>query len=68
MNAAPDKTIIEEVALELGINPAFVEKDGEYLMEYDRIVQGMSYASGKVPSYEEALVRLKKLTNHLLES
>lgn len=27
MNAAPNKTIIVEVALELGIDPAFVEKD-----------------------------------------
>src|ERR1700761_1578657 len=27
MNAVPDKTVIEEVALELGIDPAFVEKD-----------------------------------------
>ena len=27
MNAVPDKAVIEEVALELGIDPAFVEKD-----------------------------------------
>ena len=27
MNAVPNKAVIEEVALELGINPAFVEKD-----------------------------------------
>lgn len=27
MNAAPNKTVIVEVALELGIDPAFVEKD-----------------------------------------
>src|SRR6185437_13913426 len=27
MNAAPAKAVVEEVALELGINPAFVEKD-----------------------------------------
>jgi predicted nucleotidyltransferase component of viral defense system len=27
MNAVPSKTLIVEVALELGIDPAFVEKD-----------------------------------------
>jgi|SRR5882757_5272277 len=27
MNAVPDKAIIEEVALNMGIDPAFVEKD-----------------------------------------
>jgi predicted nucleotidyltransferase component of viral defense system len=27
MNAVPGKAVIEEVALELGIDPAFVEKD-----------------------------------------
>jgi predicted nucleotidyltransferase component of viral defense system len=27
MNAVPNKTLIVEVALELGIDPAFVEKD-----------------------------------------
>lgn len=45
-----------------------LENDGEYLTEYNRFVQGMSYASGKVPSFEEAIRRLKDLANHLLES
>lgn len=27
MNSVPDKALIEEVALEKGINPAFIEKD-----------------------------------------
>jgi hypothetical protein len=44
-----------------------LEKDGEYVAEYNRFVQGMSYASGKVPSFEEAIKSLKELTNHLLE-
>jgi Nucleotidyl transferase AbiEii toxin, Type IV TA system len=40
-------------------------KDGEYRMEYTRFVQGMSYAAGGVPTYEEALAKLKALIDHL---
>jgi hypothetical protein len=44
-----------------------LENDGEYVVEYNRFVRGMSYAFGKVPSFEEAVGSLKELTNHLLE-
>jgi predicted nucleotidyltransferase component of viral defense system len=37
MNAVPNKSDIEEVALELGINPAFVEKDW-YLVQILKII------------------------------
>ncbi len=37
MNAVPNKTVIEEVALELGINPAFVEKDW-YVVQILKII------------------------------
>jgi hypothetical protein len=37
MNAAPDKAVIEEAALELGINPAFGEK-GLYVAQLLSIV------------------------------
>lgn len=40
-------------------------KDGEYRMEYTRFVQGMSYAAGGVPTYEEALAKLKALIDQL---
>ena len=37
MNAVPNKAVIEEVALELGINPAFVEKDW-YVVQILKII------------------------------
>jgi Nucleotidyl transferase AbiEii toxin, Type IV TA system len=37
----------------------------DYRTEYTRFVQGMSYASGGVPNYDEAMVKLKLLTDHL---
>jgi predicted nucleotidyltransferase component of viral defense system len=37
MNAFPNKTVMEEVALELGINPAFVEKDW-YVVQILKII------------------------------
>ena len=40
-------------------------RDGEYRMEYTRFVQGMSYAAGGVPTYEEALAKLKALIDQL---
>jgi len=40
--------------------------DTEYRTEYTRFVQGMSYATGEVPNYEEALAKLKMLMDHLL--
>ena len=40
--------------------------DADYRTEYIRFVQGMSYASGSVPTFEEAMVKLKTLTDHLL--
>jgi len=43
-----------------------LENDSEYATEYNRFVQGMSYASGKVPSFKEAMAQLKELTNYLL--
>jgi len=45
-----------------------LENDREYAMEYNRFVQGMSYASGKVPSFHEAIARLKELTEHILNA
>lgn len=40
--------------------------DTDYRTEYNRFVQGMSYALGGVPSYDEAMAKLKTLTDHLL--
>lgn len=40
--------------------------DREYRTEYTRFVQGMSYARGAVPSFDEAIVKLKALADHLL--
>ena len=41
-------------------------KDAEYRTEYIRFVQGMSYATGGVPTYDEAVIKLKSLIDHLL--
>lgn len=40
--------------------------DADYRIEYTRFVQGMSYAAGGVPTYEEAMAKLKTLLDHLL--
>ncbi|MDO6433101.1 hypothetical protein Q4E93_21005 [Flavitalea sp. BT771] len=40
MNAVPSKIVIEEVALELGIDPAFVEKDW-YVVQMLKLIAGM---------------------------
>jgi hypothetical protein len=40
--------------------------NADYRTEYTRFVQGMSYAPGSVPTFEEAIVKLKTLTEHLL--
>jgi hypothetical protein len=40
--------------------------DTDYRTEYIRFVQGMSYGSSGVPTYEEAMTKLKMLTDHLL--
>jgi hypothetical protein len=40
--------------------------DPEYPAEYARFVQGMSYAVGGVPTYGEAMVKLKTIIDHLL--
>lgn len=43
-----------------------LETDREYLREYNRFVQGMSYASTKAPTFGEAVGKLKELTNHII--
>jgi len=40
--------------------------DTEYPKEYTRFVQGMSYAAGGVPTYAEAMAKLRTLVDHLL--
>lgn len=40
--------------------------NADYRTEYTRFVRGMSYASGGVPTYEEAMAKLKLLIDHLL--
>ncbi|HWB93389.1 MAG TPA: nucleotidyl transferase AbiEii/AbiGii toxin family protein [Puia sp.] len=40
--------------------------DANYRMEYTRFVHGMSYAASGVPPYDEAISKLKTLTDHLL--
>ena len=40
--------------------------DTEYRTEYTRFVQGMSYAAGGVPTYDEAIAKVKTLVDHLL--
>lgn len=40
--------------------------DDDYRTEYTRFVQGMSYATGGVPTYDEALAKVKALVDHLL--
>ena len=44
-----------------------LDSDGEYRTEYTRFVQGMSYAAGGVPTYDEAVAKLKLLLDHVLE-
>jgi predicted nucleotidyltransferase component of viral defense system len=39
----------------------------EYATEYTRFVQGMSYAAGGVPTYAEAMTKVKALVDHLLK-
>src|SRR5580692_3362017 len=46
MNAVPTKAVIEEVALELGINPAFVEKDW-YVVQILQIIGSMDLLGAK---------------------
>jgi predicted nucleotidyltransferase component of viral defense system len=41
--------------------------DKEYATEYTRFVQGMSYAVGGVPTYSEAMAKVKTLVDHILE-
>lgn len=43
-----------------------LDSDGEYRTEYARFVQGMSYATGGVPTYEEAMLKLRALISHLM--
>lgn len=40
--------------------------DVEYRTEYTRFVHGMSYATGGVATYDEAMAKLKMLIDHLL--
>src|SRR5579859_666012 len=40
--------------------------DAEYRTEYTRFVYGMSYATGGVPTYDEAMAKLKAIIEHLL--
>lgn len=44
-----------------------LDSDGEYRTEYARFVHGMSYAAGGVPTYDEAVAKLKLLLGHVLE-
>ena len=51
MNAVPNKTLIVEVALELGIDPAFVEKDWYVVQMIREIIRRLSLlAIDKIPS------------------
>jgi hypothetical protein len=45
-----------------------LETDREYPSEYNRFVQGMSYSAAGVPSYQEAVSKLRQLTDQLLEA
>ena len=45
-----------------------LETDRVYPSEYNRFVQGMSYSAAGAPSYQEAISKLKELTNQLLET
>ncbi|HEV2355914.1 MAG TPA: nucleotidyl transferase AbiEii/AbiGii toxin family protein [Puia sp.] len=47
MNAAPDKALMEEVALEMGIDPAFVEKDW-YVVQAIALIVGLDLSGAKV--------------------
>jgi hypothetical protein len=47
MNAVPDKAAIEEVALELGIDPAFVEKDW-YVVQIIKEITSMESLGAQV--------------------
>jgi predicted nucleotidyltransferase component of viral defense system len=47
MNAAPDKSIIDEVALEMGIDQAFVEKDW-YVVQLIREISGAELLGAQV--------------------
>lgn len=45
---------------------SILDTDGEYRSEYTRFVQGMSYAIGAVPTYDEAMAKLRILIDLLL--
>src|SRR5580692_2165157 len=47
MNAVPSKALIEEVALELGIDPAFVEKDW-YVVQLIRLLMATDLFSAQL--------------------
>jgi len=47
---------------------AIIEQEKEYSNEYDRFVKGMSYAAtGSVPSFGEAVAKVRLLIEHVLE-
>jgi hypothetical protein len=52
----------------LAIFMEILETDSKYLKEYNRFVNGMSYAPNKAPSFGEAVAKLKDLTNHILKN
>lgn len=45
-----------------------LEADDKYRREYSRFVRGMSYAIAGVPTYDEAMIKLKVLTEHIVQS
>lgn len=45
---------------------SILDTDGEYRSEYTRFVQGMSYAIGAVPTYDQAMAKLRILIDLLL--
>jgi hypothetical protein len=62
-----DKTSGLPIEQKFQILMEILATDTEYATEYTRFVQGMSYDAGGVPTYSEAMAKLKALVDHILE-
>jgi len=49
MNAVPNKAIIEKVALEFGVNPAFVEKDWYVVQPVSSFIAQLTKNDPEIP-------------------
>jgi predicted nucleotidyltransferase component of viral defense system len=67
MNTVPDKAVIEEVALELGIDPAFVEKDWYVVQLIREITNSALFEAQAIFSGGTALSKAHRLLQRFSE-